>query len=132
MITQNLPLQNKKETGAEMRATIIFTVSGVATDDVLVSYKVFGQSFFPVSCNTPRSHCKSKLDQLFFLFLKWQQNLLSWLAPYGLLVFSSWFTCVRQVKFLTPSQRRESLLMVNSSFQLFFQTKILCYCRLRK
>ena len=26
-----------------MRATIIFTVSGVATDDVLVSYKVFGQ-----------------------------------------------------------------------------------------
>ena len=56
-----------------MCPTVIFIVSGITyTDDVLVSYYVFGQSFFPVSCNSPRSHCKSKLDQFFFLFLKWQ------------------------------------------------------------
>ena len=70
MITQNLPLWNKKETGAEMRATIIFIVSGITTEDVLFSYNVFGQSVFPVSCNSPRKHCKHKLDQFFFLFLK--------------------------------------------------------------
>ena len=55
-----------------MRPTIIFIVSGIATDEVLVSYNVFGQSCFPVSCNGPRSLSKSKLDQFFFLFLKWQ------------------------------------------------------------
>ena len=132
MITKNLPLQNKKETELKCVPKIIFIVSGVATDDVLVSYKVFGQSFFPVSCNTPRSHCKSKLDQFFFLFLKWQVEPIK-------LGCSLWPSCVFQLVLhvfvkssLTPSQRRESLLMVNSTFQLFFQTKILCYCKLRK
>ena len=55
------------------------------------------------------------------------------------LACSLWPSCVFQLVLhvfvksnLTPSQRRESLLMVNSSFQPFFQTKILCYCKLHK
>ena len=95
-----------------MHAIIIFIVSGIATEDLLVSYKVFGQSFFPVSCNTPRSHCKSKLDQFFFLFRKWQVEPIK-------LACSLWPSCVFQLVLhvfvkstLTPSQRRESFLMV--------------------